>query len=338
MFLKNLVEKYYNNNNNNNKWTNKGNKKNFTLMKKKKRKNYKKNIIKKKHEEILDKKQISFFLEFESSQLKKRDILFRLRKLGHPISIFGENEENRFRRLKEIELLLEEKKTMTKGKKNVFKNVIMAQVNKELELALAKGDGDTDAYQRHILEQRLKESRYDKNHKKEEFDFKEDYILFFFKRILREWKKLCIEMPVKIRQSILGKKKRALQGQCRRDMKPLFKQLKKREACKSLLKKLELIVDYCINRNYIKAKKIYFELAIGNAPWPVGVSAPGIHERSGHRQIDQYEVAHILNDETQRKYIHAMERIMKFCQEKFPNNDITKNFNVDQDSLSKTIK
>ena len=55
--------------------------------------------------------------------------------------------------------------------------------------------------------------------------------------------------------------------------------------------KLIRMVDCCMNRDYIGASKIYFELAIGNAPWPVGVTASGIHERAGQTKIHEHEVA-----------------------------------------------
>ncbi len=43
----------------------------------------------------------------------------------------------------------------------------------------------------------------------------------------------------------------------------------------------------------------------------------GIHERSAREKIHSNQVAHVLNDETQRKFIQAMKRLMTFCQKKF---------------------
>jgi len=44
----------------------------------------------------------------------------------------------------------------------------------------------------------------------------------------------------------------------------------------------------------------------------------GIHERSAREKIHSNQIAHVLNDETQRKYIQAFKRIMTFCQRKYP--------------------
>lgn len=54
-----------------------------------------------------------------------------------------------------------------------------------------------------------------------------------------------------------------------------------------------------------QANDAYLEMAIGNAPWPIGVTMVGIHARTGREKISSRYVAHVLNDETQRKYIQV---------------------------------
>ena len=46
-------------------------------------------------------------------------------------------------------------------------------------------------------------------------------------------------------------------------------------------------------------------MAIGNAPWPIGVDQVGIHMRPSRETISMRYVAHVLNDETQRKFIQG---------------------------------
>lgn len=69
-----------------------------------------------------------------------------------------------------------------------------------------------------------------------------------------------------------------------------------------------------------QANDAYLELAIGNAPWPLGVTNHGIHSRTAQEKIYAKNVAHVLNDETQRKYIQAIKRLMTQCQKYFPSN------------------
>lgn len=56
----------------------------------------------------------------------------------------------------------------------------------------------------------------------------------------------------------------------------------------------------------LQANDAYLQMAIGNAPWPIGVTMVGIHARTGREKIFSKHVAHVLNDETQRKYIQVM--------------------------------
>ena len=44
----------------------------------------------------------------------------------------------------------------------------------------------------------------------------------------------------------------------------------------------------------------------------------GIHCRTAQEKIHAKNVAHVLNDETQRKYIQAMKRLMTQCQRIYP--------------------
>jgi pre-mRNA-splicing factor 18 len=73
-----------------------------------------------------------------------------------------------------------------------------------------------------------------------------------------------------------------------------------------------------LNRNYLKASDAYLQMAIGNAPWPIGVTMVGIHARTGREKIFSKNVAHVMNDETQRKYIQGLKRLMTKCQEYYP--------------------
>ena len=64
-------------------------------------------------------------------------------------------------------------------------------------------------------------------------------------------------------------------------------------------------MKHLLDRNYLRANDAYLEMAIGNAPWPIGVTMVGIHARTGREKISDKNVAHVLNDEIQRKYIQV---------------------------------
>lgn len=78
------------------------------------------------------------------------------------------------------------------------------------------------------------------------------------------------------------------------------------------------IVHYMQKRQYQRANDSYLRLSIGNAPWPIGVTMVGIHERSAREKISSDQVAHVLNDEVSRKYIQSLKRWASWYQFMFP--------------------
>jgi pre-mRNA-splicing factor 18 len=177
--------------------------------------------------------------------------------------------------------------------------------------------------------------------------------------MLAEWEVELDKRPEQEKRVAQGKIDTATYRQTRSYIKPLFVSCKRKVSrCTrvtqgtngvtqnlptEIAKELLNIVNCAKDRNYMKANDHYLRLAIGNAPWPMGVTAVGIHERSAREKIHSNQVARILfntaicaifctlivffsltitsdvlNDETQRKYIQAVKRLLTFCQKKYP--------------------
>jgi pre-mRNA-splicing factor 18 len=47
-----------------------------------------------------------------------------------------------------------------------------------------------------------------------------------------------------------------------------------------------------------------------------GLTMVGIHERSGREKISTSKVAHIMNNELERKYLTSIKRLMTYAQTK----------------------
>ena len=62
----------------------------------------------------------------------------------------------------------------------------------------------------------------------------------------------------------------------------------------------------------------YIRMAIGNAAWPIGVTAVGLHMRAAREKVGEGKQAHVMNDESQRKYITTLKRLVSFAQRKYP--------------------
>ena len=62
-------------------------------------------------------------------------------------------------------------------------------------------------------------------------------------------------------------------------IKPLFKQLRKRDLDPDVLRNVAEIVHYMQKREYLRSNDAYLRLSIGNAPWPIGVTMVGVRNR-----------------------------------------------------------
>jgi len=135
---------------------------------------------------------------------------------------------------------------------------------------------------------------------------REEEILLLFRRLLKDWEHELNERTDIVKRTAQGKVATATYKQTLRNIRPLFKLLQKKSLALDILRPLEEICRWLKAREYVKANDSYLRMAIGNAPWPMGVTMVGIHERSAREKIFSNQVAHILNDETQRKYIQGV--------------------------------
>jgi pre-mRNA-splicing factor 18 len=90
------------------------------------------------------------------------------------------------------------------------------------------------------------------------------------------------------------------------------------DVSEDILEHIFRIVKLCEEREYVQAGDQYLQMAIGNAPWPIGVTSVGIHDRAARTKISTSNVAHVMNDEYQRKYITSIKRLMTLCQKLYP--------------------
>ncbi|MFS7948193.1 putative pre-mRNA-splicing factor 18 [Helianthus anomalus] len=77
-------------------------------------------------------------------------------------------------------------------------------------------------------------------------------------------------------------------------------------------------MNCCMKRDYAAASDHYIRIAIGNSRWPIGATMVGIHERSAREKIHTNNVAHVMNDETTRKYLTSFKRLLTFCERHHP--------------------
>lgn len=141
----------------------------------------------------------------------------------------------------------------------------------------------------------------------------------FTGRLLNEWKAVLASRAAKD-----VPKDETIYIQTSANLRLLFKLIGSESLGKGILERVIEIVGCLQQREYVKANDAYLRLAIGNAAWPIGVTNVSIHERSAHAKIATPQCPHILNDETSRKWIQSIKRLMTFCQNQYPPDDSSK--------------
>ncbi|XP_073024017.1 uncharacterized protein [Primulina eburnea] len=274
--------------------------------------------------------------KIDGLNLPKQEVVRRLRFLKQPVTLFGEDDEARLDRLKYVlkaGLFEVDDTDMTEGQTNDFLRDIVELKNRQKSGILSdrKRKGREDAGEDDESGSRDDDLSgdggssgvdHDKDLKRMKANFEElcheDKILVFFKKLLNEWKQELDEMSEAEKRTAKGKSMVATFKQCARYLNPLFKFCRKKILPDDIRRALLVVVDCCTKRDYLAAMDQYIKLAIGNAPWPIGVTMVGIHERSAREKIYTNSVAHIMNDETTRKYLQSVKRLMTFSQRRYP--------------------
>lgn len=246
-------------------------------------------------------------------------IIRRLKSRGQPIRLFGETDKQRSERLRVIESkrIFEDDKI---GQKNEYMLAIQELTKRDEKTDGAGKDQDKDdvGEDDQVPSAMLLDSITPEGLRKEP-EKTRALLALFLKRLLKEWERDMEARPDDEKRSSQGRMATVLQKQAKESLRPFFKQLKRNQLPADILPNLVIIGHALQDRRYNDANAGYLKIAIGNAPWPIGVTMVGIHERSAREKISSSQVAHALNDEATRKWLQALKRLMTFCENKYPN-------------------
>lgn len=243
------------------------------------------------------------------------DMRKRLRELGEPITLFGEDLAARMARLQRAELDAATKQEDELGEGHGIRNRFVGGDDEG-----GKGERDDDG----ARESRDADSggvdgsageTGERSAEEEEDESDEDKVVYrFFKSMLQRWEKDLANRPDHIKRTAQGKIATKTMKQCKDYIRPLFKLCKRREVPADIRPNLVEIVRYCRQGEFVRANDAYIRLAIGNAAWPIGVTMVGIHERTGREKINANKQAHVMNNESQRKYLTSVKRLISYAQ------------------------
>lgn len=239
--------------------------------------------------------------------LPVEEVRKRLKLRRQPITLFGETNEMREERLLALEFA--EPNIPDFDQKSEYEG---SELVKKME-----EDEDEEDFE---VQKKRKEEHDDVNFKILDRDpvGPEEEILFYFRELVRDYGLMLERRSENEKKSATGRQDTALYGQMRAYIRPFFVDLLTHNVPIEIKSKVGEIVRYLKKQEYVRACDTYYKMAIGNAAWPIGITGIGIHERSAHERIMVSEVGHILNDDTQRKYIQAIKRLMTFAQNQNP--------------------
>jgi hypothetical protein len=146
----------------------------------------------------------------------------------------------------------------------------------------------------------------------------EEFVAAGISAILSDWNEELNKKPDKA--AIIYTQESQQYKQTKDNLAPFFKDIKLRRVSPDVLSHCNNILTALLVKDYKLANEMYYSLAIGNAPWPMGVSSVSIHQRSSRERLakSSNQIAHVLNDESQRKIIQAIKRLITFIEHKYP--------------------
>lgn len=287
-------------------------------------------------------------------------IIERLRELGMPITLFGETDMQRYKRLKSLE------KEIHEGKRNpdmlMLEQAQHKLMREEADLA-EKLDSTAGQFQSEPVADDKSDSEDDDEEKGQKIQEQADgivpekakdplddepmpevnselmdrcdFIRSYVRKTMKAWEKDLADRPEDVKASAMCKKEINHHRQARRDIRPLQKRLRMYRLEEFLLDKLYPIMQKAEEREYRQAAEAYLDLSIGKAAWPVGIGcggsmlmedAIGLHDRF-NRMANVKDIAYALNDDVVRKYVQALKRLMSMAEKFWPPEDPSKRAN-----------
>ncbi|XP_040577082.1 pre-mRNA-splicing factor 18 [Lepeophtheirus salmonis] len=271
--------------------------------------------MKKKRFEKVDKET------FELGELPRVEVVRRLRERFQPIILFSETIEESLKRLRKLEV---DEPEDVRGIRNDYQEA-MEQVDKAYLNEILRFETNKDEKSK-FDQQQLWESKFtyedilEMGEKLNRGDLDHDVKVAqeFIKVLMTLWGQELNSRPETVKLSVKGKMETGTYTQTKSYLKPLLRMLKKQTVTDDIRDSLVNMIKRCLKREYIKCHEVYMEMAIGNAPWPIGVTNAGIHARPARENIFSKHVAHVLNDETQRKFIQGLKRLLTKAQQYYP--------------------
>ena len=245
--------------------------------------------------------------------MTKEEISGKLRSFNAPAVLFGESESDRVSRLEGL------------VHADDVDNILLAENNEVYRELMNDGSDDEGVSKHDNNSVHTSKEPSDKpkwyldtsvKYSKIEGYTHEKVIYKYFKSILKRWELALQARSDAVKYSTAGKLETQSHLRCKEYLKPFFKMCNTQSVPPGILPNLYALVTCCEEHDFVGAHDWYIKTAIGNSAWPIGLTMVGIHERSSREKISK--VAHVMNNEQQRKYLTSLKRLMSYAQNQLP--------------------
>jgi len=266
----------------------------------------------------------------EISRKDREQTKQRLRELGQPATFFGEGDLGRTARLHRLELVGDQD-VLAQGSTNVLQ-MVDRRADKGLNL-----DDEDDLMARAELSHTASgvaqpiggtsvaplaiSASAEPDEVEKESDAVDDVsrsVLLWLRSTLREWEAMLVSRAPLEQEKTAFKAERGQFRQSKQYLRPLRRALRDGTLSPEIATSLGNIATFSKEKRYREAKEAYMQLAIGNNPWPIGVTQVTFHDRPNRHSIGEGQIAHILDDETTRKYFQTIKRLLSLCETRWP--------------------
>lgn len=174
--------------------------------------------------------------EGAEEDIEEEELIQKLRELGEPVRLFGENHRSRLRR---------------------YRRLVQRSVQKMSDGPIPTTLEPVPGGQM-IIPAKIPKEQDDRL-------FLLRQLASYFNMVLSEWELALAKRDVTVRQSFQGKQAYNAMVQARENMKPLFRRLEKADLEDGLLEPIVEIVHKAQQRKYVDANDAYLRVSIGKA-------------------------------------------------------------------------
>ncbi|GAB1320472.1 hypothetical protein MFIFM68171_10682 [Madurella fahalii] len=227
-----------------------------------------------------------------ADDIPEEELLAKLRSLGEPAVLFGEEHAARLRRYRKVA------RGGAVAAAGPIATTLAPVEEKDMKVPATPPPASDKKARRYLYRQ----------------------LASYFNMLLREWEAALAREDNA--GTFAGQAARNAMVSSKETMRPLFRKFEQGDLDESILEAIVEIVKAAQERRYVDANDGYLRLSIGKAAWPIGVTMVGIHERSAREKLHDGERGHIMGSEVTRKYLQSIKRCLTFAQVRWPPEDI----------------